>query len=389
MKTRCCLLLVVGMVSATPPAFGCLWDYDTLAMERKRFPGALELIAGKFLRHSPAFYAWRIRDREARLAAGEVSPNLYDDLAVAYEKLGNHQQAIEIILQKDQKFPGLYETHANLGTFYLHAGAWERGIQEIERAIAINPDAHFGREIYQKLLVEYVLSRQVDGKVRLPLWREDSPGSFAGYVLEQSGVSDNDGYDKQQVEVQKALHGVLGMMRFGNHDSPILLEALAHLLLWGSEDGFNEDAKRLAACAYLKASYECEDEETRQAYREMASRALAMQTRRRFSQEQLTLKELEEVFLGQLAEAKAWYAELEADEKAWIATGKNPEEEFRRKYDEEPSLSAPLDLESIIVAVVPALLIALALAAVLLVVLFVRALLRERATRRRVAEHAH
>ncbi len=36
----------------------CLWDTDTLQMERQRFPDALELITGKFLRHSREFYDW-------------------------------------------------------------------------------------------------------------------------------------------------------------------------------------------------------------------------------------------------------------------------------------------------------------------------------------------
>ena len=35
-------------------AFGCLWDYDTLLQERSRFPDTLEIITGKFLRHSSA-----------------------------------------------------------------------------------------------------------------------------------------------------------------------------------------------------------------------------------------------------------------------------------------------------------------------------------------------
>ena len=339
MKTQLCLILVVGIVSASQTAFGCLWDYDTLAMERERFPGVLELITGKFLRHSPDFYEWRIRDRESRLNAGEESPSLYDDLAVAYEKLGNHQKAIEIILRKDKLFPDLYETHANLGTFNIHAGELERGIQEIERAIAINPEAHFGREIYQKLLVEYVLSKQIDGKTRLPL---DENGGFAYFVLKQQGLSED--YDRHEEELKKALKGVLGMMRFGNHDSPILLEALANLLLMRSESP-EYDAKRLAACAYLKASYESKDEKTRKAYRELASQALRLQTRGDSSMERLTLEELEEVFLKQQAEGEAWYRELQADEKTWIEAGKNPEAEFYRKYDEEPVLSTAFDGE--------------------------------------------
>jgi hypothetical protein len=58
--------MAVGLLSSYR---ACLWDYDTLRQERARFPGALELITGKFLRHSPEFYQWRIEDRRRRLDA--------------------------------------------------------------------------------------------------------------------------------------------------------------------------------------------------------------------------------------------------------------------------------------------------------------------------------
>ena len=56
---------VIGLLllALTAPAAACLWDADTLPMERTLFPSVLELITGKFLRHSPEFYRWRVRDR--------------------------------------------------------------------------------------------------------------------------------------------------------------------------------------------------------------------------------------------------------------------------------------------------------------------------------------
>jgi len=65
-----------------------------LAMERQRFPSALELIAGKFLHHSKEFYRWRIADREKKLAADPENLAWYDDLAVACDKVGEHEKAI-------------------------------------------------------------------------------------------------------------------------------------------------------------------------------------------------------------------------------------------------------------------------------------------------------
>jgi hypothetical protein len=53
MKAFVVLLAVASAASA------CLWDSDTLAVEKSRFPGLAEILAGKFPRHSREFYEWR------------------------------------------------------------------------------------------------------------------------------------------------------------------------------------------------------------------------------------------------------------------------------------------------------------------------------------------
>ena len=53
-RSRLAAALVAVLVPSVAAA--CPWDYDTIKRERTRFPGTLELITGKFLRHSPEFY---------------------------------------------------------------------------------------------------------------------------------------------------------------------------------------------------------------------------------------------------------------------------------------------------------------------------------------------
>lgn len=335
----CVLLLMVSPLAA------CLWDLDTIKMETERFPGTLELITGKFLRHSKPFYEWRILDRQKRIAesAGgdESVAALYDDLAVAQEKTGNTAAAIDTMLKKEELWPGLYTTQANLGTFYIHNGELQKGLEHIERAIEINPDAHFGREVYQKLLVEYVLSKQVDGETVLPLARDPySPsnadgfsfGGFAAFVLEQQGLSpQGDGRNavERQRELQKALQGVQGMMHFGNYRSPVLLEALADLLLTGGPD---DDARLLACRALLAASYAVEDSDVRKHFRRCAENSLAMQTPPESKSEQITLDKVEAAFQAELAGAEKWFEQLSDDESTWISRDQNPEKLFAEKY---------------------------------------------------------
>jgi len=323
------LLLIAPLLAgaATP----CLWDSDTLAQERARFPSAHELITGRFPRHSEDYYRWRIEDRERRIAAGERTAELLDDLAVAHSKLGDDARAIELMAEKESAFPGHYETAANLGTFHIHAGELEAGIEHIVRAIRINPEAHFGREIYQELLARYVLERRAAApEAWLPLTAGTIDQHFAqeqgfwGYLLEEREIAEN----IEGEELARAMAGVLGMMRFGNHDSPVLLEALSDLLLVD----FHKDGKRLAARALLKASYEVEDERARSAYREKARAALLEQTPTPRDYRSLPLEDLEAAFRTELEDAEAFFSELEARERLWIEDGEDVDARFADVY---------------------------------------------------------
>ena len=318
------------------PVVACLWDEDTIQMERRRFPEILEMITGKFLRHSPEFYEWRITDRESRLKENPT-PELYDDLAVAYEKTGDHKKAISLMLEKQSLYPDKYQTYANLGTFYIHDGDFESGLKEIRAAIAINPDAHFGREVYQQRLVEYVLSKQTDGKTSLPLSLQSrssmAPAGFAAFLIKAEDIGDSPA-DRKAL-FTSATKGVLGMMRFGNFDSPVLLEALGDLLLGL---GYPSDAKQLAARAYLKASYEVKEEATKDAYRKLADDALFNQVISGGDKGSPELDLVETSFANELTDAKTWYSGVVSDEQQWIADGKDVDAAFAEKYYQIPEV---------------------------------------------------
>lgn len=341
----CCF---IGMSSAV---FACLWDYDTLREEREAFPKTLELITGKFVRHSTAFYKWRVEDRLRQLEHNPNDPALYDDLAVAYDKTGNQAEAIAAILRKEKIAPDRYETAANLGTFHIHAGNFEKGLAHINRAIEMNPDAHFGREVYQKLLVEYVLKNRQDGAVVIPLFRHDAANrwtdervflnaetegalGFGKFVLEKRPQPNP---SAERAELRRAVKGVQGMMRFGHYDSPVLLEALGMLLLSDTID-FDGDAKRLAARAFLKASYDSTDKQAAADYRILAKSALSGQTRSANTTDQIKLEDVERKFKSELEEATEWFeGGIARDEARWIAAGLNVDELFDSKYRTEPT----------------------------------------------------
>ena len=331
------ITLLIGLLLPIA-TFACIWDHDTLQSEKFRFPDTLELITGKFLRHSKEFYHWRIQDRITRLKSDPTNTSLLDDLAVSYEKTDNHEKAIEIAIETEKINPGRYETAANLGTFYLHSGKFKEGLEQIEKAIKINPDAHFGREIYQKLLVEYLTKTQPNLPFNFPISTiiktRNSPfhlatNTFVDFLKEKSPEK-----KLTPQEVEKAVKGILGMMKFGNYNSPVLLEALGFLLLYGDE---KEDAKQLAARAFLKASYEVVSGDSKSDYRFLASRALFTQTSPEARNKSVTLDQIENEFKEELKDAEAWYNDLYQKEIAWIKSGKNPEKEFDKLYKQKPS----------------------------------------------------
>ena len=331
--------LCVAVLCLTAPvsALACLWDYDTLKMERQQFPGIAELISGKFLRHSPEFYEWRIADRQKRILSTPEDVRLYDDLAVAYDKTGLHEQAIQTILKVQELEPDRYETFANLGTFHIHNGDLETGLKFIDRAIEINADAHFGREIYQKLLVEYVLERRGDGPLPLPMATQNAAyghRGFAKYLARR--MNDEANRLPTEAEIAAAVKGISGMMRFGHYDSPVLLEALADLLMARTDDL----SRRLAARAWLKASYSVPDPQVASRYREAADEVLSLQTAGQGQHSRISLESVEQQFQKELTEADAWFERLRTDERDWIAAGDDVDRRFSDKYYSAPGLSS-------------------------------------------------
>ncbi|WP_396161953.1 hypothetical protein [Flavobacterium sp.] len=304
------ILLFSNFISA------CLWDRDTYAMEKQKFPDAFELMTGNFDRHSNSYYQWRIAKIQPQIDKGNKDPLLFDDLAVAYSKLGDDKKAIELMKLKGKFAPNLYETYANLGTFYIHDGQFEEGLKYINKAIKINPEAHFGREIYQKYLVEFILLNKK---------KESESNNFYTFLLEKYKTKNNSTKDfLPEDEIKKAVKGILGMMRFGNYNSPVLLNALGDILLNESYD--TPSAKRLAAMAYMASDLYSAGSVSLKT-KENIQMFLSMQERDKNTYVEL-LKEVKKgILIG-----KSRYAEIEKKETNWVIENKDLDIEFAQDF---------------------------------------------------------
>jgi hypothetical protein len=148
---------------------------------------AHDVIHERFPSHGSAYY--QERNRRARHALQEKRTkqppettsaeyfSLVDDLAVGEARLGRHEEAVRLMRAKlaeqqalGQEGRNLYSSYANLGTFlilwqlsegFADAPKARERIREsvalIHTAIKLNPQSHFGREIWQAVIEEYLL----------------------------------------------------------------------------------------------------------------------------------------------------------------------------------------------------------------------------------------
>ncbi len=171
-----------------------------------------DVLHERYLRHGTAWYTQRVADARKILAAesdpkSEKSLDAMDDLAVGLERIGQLDEAIAVMRKKAELVGPLpaptkpatvptdleaeaddlvkitaaqnlsqvdrqkYTTCANLGTILVHQAMHKamtgdkaaiaqvrEALDWIERAIAINPGAHFGRERWQAIAMEDLLA---------------------------------------------------------------------------------------------------------------------------------------------------------------------------------------------------------------------------------------
>ena len=90
----------VVLVGAAALAAACAWDRDTLAMEAKGMPDVVDVIGGRFDRNPDLYYEMRL---ERVLKVIDANPHVhaeYGDAAVALDKLGRGDEAIELLEER-------------------------------------------------------------------------------------------------------------------------------------------------------------------------------------------------------------------------------------------------------------------------------------------------
>lgn len=265
MHRRTILNLALGaalILLTAKAALACFWDRDTLAQEAAGLPGVVEVLLGRIDRWPPEYYAMRLERVTRQLESEPNNLELYDDAAVASDRLNRYDEAVEWMARKRAILDTLPESDparteheyrylANLGTHHAHR--WianggsaddltdlERAIELIRAAINLNPDAHFGREKVQLGFLETLRYTRTEGKdeLRLPVGvfanEETNPEMLREAVSRDGGpATDEDlahqapwiflfsqefGFLGSEVDVtpEEAVEGLVGLMTLGD-----------------------------------------------------------------------------------------------------------------------------------------------------------------------------
>ena len=209
----------------TAPADACLWDTDTLAFEQIGMPGVVEVLTGRFDR--PPVALTRAR------------------LAVALDRLGRHSAAIAMMTAKSGALERSgddathrYQMLANQGTFYAHrwlagganredAGDLGRAITLIEAAIALNPQAHFGREAVQLRVLVWLRDAQ-PLQAADDLWKQPGILGFEDWTGQTITAVSRGEVDPTLADTIEGLTGLIVMG--GAWESPDIHLALSRAL---------------------------------------------------------------------------------------------------------------------------------------------------------------
>lgn len=216
-------------------SWACLWDYDTVRAEARFHPEVLAAVAGRFEVYPAKYYELRLERSSKRVAGDAGLLDDYDACATASDKLGRSDDAIAWMRRKASAInaaklpPGhahRYRYHANLGTMLAHKflrdgpeaepKLLDESIAELRKALQIDPDAHFGREIVQLKAIEALRSLRTG---------EDEA---EGFVRQWIGFCEKVGRKKVQ-------EGIIGMMAFGGTWDSADLSGLLYLSMSGDD----------------------------------------------------------------------------------------------------------------------------------------------------------
>lgn len=220
------VLLTIAVAAST---LACYNDNDTYLTELRDNLDVTNAIIGRFTLYPPEYYKKRIEIQTAILKKNPNNLDAYDNISVAYDRIGQGEKALFWIHEKRKHLANapslhLYSTEANEGTFLIVR--WIRGHKpgdvadavdaekHIEKALQINPNAHFGREFAQLYCIRAMIQCGTN--------KEWMPTFTKTLIM----IADKDHIDRKKLR-----YGIAGMMVLGAAwNMPVLIQAIGELV---------------------------------------------------------------------------------------------------------------------------------------------------------------
>jgi len=342
------LLSCLSLILLTNDAIvlACAWDQDTLAAEAKGIPDVLHIVTGRFERNPPLYYELRLKRVTAELRTDPGQLENYDNAGVACDHLKRHDEALAWMakkkLQLDRMPHGtaerrehMYRYLANTGTFWSHRwirnGANRKRISEmktarkfIAEAIALNPNAHFGREKYQLRAMDWVISPPAK-PTKAEMARDGS----------RAGLPNILGVEDTMFDAPAAIKGLSGIIVLGNSwENVDLFNTLAKCIQADEERSSVEYLARLRAAELVDAG--------RKSLLPTAPSGAKLKSlikNHMIALHDPQLRELEGTYTSLRKEADQWQAHRTAYMVERLKAGRHPDTDpsFWRDYREAPA----------------------------------------------------
>ncbi len=176
------LAIAAGLLCTVRPQTtdACGWDYETYHAEAESLPCVHDATLGLWPRHTEEYDRARIDAFDTALSWAPHWTEALDAKALSQIRLGELEAAEQTLQHRLEVAPDAYGSHANLGTLYTFTGDWGRALQHIDRAMEIEPQAHFGREKVHRQLVAFMQRVAADPDV-------GKTENFLGITFEDDG----------------------------------------------------------------------------------------------------------------------------------------------------------------------------------------------------------
>jgi tetratricopeptide (TPR) repeat protein len=153
-------LLCSATLLVDAPARACGWSWETYAAEGQSLPCVYDAVLGYFPQHSREYHETVIQAVSYAQAWAPSWTAGLDAAALSHLHLKQLKEAEALMQLRFETAPEAYASHANLGTLHTFSGQFGTALVHVDRAMSIEPKAHFGREKYHRKLVVFLAAVQ-------------------------------------------------------------------------------------------------------------------------------------------------------------------------------------------------------------------------------------